>query len=163
MGWKISTISRISGCTAAPSAYAIVYVVQKPQHHQRITIYATWPAGIFRDPLTVLSLWENIRVIVEIRCRSFFVGVLMPGNILGHIKMHRCNNLGLISCVFWPDATFILVSVCLYRLLNVICWGYVMHMKETKYESMTLRCEFHVPARVDLKEQEANLLESKKR
>ena len=86
---------------AAPSAYTM----QMPQHHQRIPMYETLLPGIFRDSLTVLlSLWENIRVIVKICGRCFFVGVLMPANIYGHIRMGQCNNLGLISAFSSQDA-----------------------------------------------------------
>ena len=62
------------------------YCTAIPQHHQRIlnkrqsTISVfqyvlNLTPGNFRDTLTVLSLWEKVRAIAEIRRRCLFVGV----------------------------------------------------------------------------------------
>ena len=88
--------------TAAPSAYTICGAW--PQHQlctlnvvygrSTISVYCMWcmvaalsayrslyEIWLLHDSLTVLSLWENICAIAEIRHRCLFVGVLSPGNI----------------------------------------------------------------------------------
>ena len=73
----------------------------------------------------MLSLSENVRAIAEIRRQCLFAGVLSPGNIDGHVRMGRGNNLCLLSAIltgdhFYPWSTLIRIHVAIWRFRKFI-------------------------------------------
>ena len=74
---------------AASSAYT-----KKPSQHMWLkccsTSTRTWLPGIVRDSLTVLSLWENIDVIVEIH--SWCINLSLISTFLIGQHFHPCGT-----------------------------------------------------------------------